>query len=320
MNAPVANFTQFAEDVRSGLGRAGQRSGQRELPPAYLYDELGSALFEAITVLPEYGLTRADSRILTRHAREIAEDVAAGSLVVELGSGTGSKTRAILEAIGRRSGVPEYYPIDVSAGALRACEAELGTVSRVRPIHAPYLEGLRQAGLRRGGKNVLLLFLGSTIGNFDRAAGARFLEEIRTMLIPGDSLLIGLDLVKPVPQMLLAYDDPAGVTAAFNKNVLGRMNRELGANFDLRSFEHEARWNANERRIEMHLRSLRLQRIDIPAAELVVPLEQGETIRTESSYKFQAEELAPMAAMAGFTEEARWTDSEWPMAECLWHA
>lgn len=167
---------------------------------------------------------------------------------------------------------------------------------------------------------MLLLFLGSTIGNFNREEGTRFLEAIRAMLSPGDSLLIGLDLVKPAPQMLLAYDDPAGVTAAFNKNVLGRMNRELCANFNLRLFEHEARWNAPERRIEMHLRSLRQQRIDIPAAELMVTLEPGETIWTESSYKFQAEELAPMAAMAGFTEEARWTDSEWPLAECLWRA
>jgi L-histidine N-alpha-methyltransferase len=316
MNAPALDLTQFAQDVRTGLGF----QDQKQLPPSYLYDELGSALFEAITLLPEYGLTRAETRLLKRHAEEIAESVPSANLIVELGSGTGTKTRRILEALGRWGPVG-YYPVDVSTAALRACAAELESVARVHPIHAPYLEGLRRAAkYRRAEQSLLVLFLGSTIGNFDRESGTRFLAEVRSILIPGDMLLIGADLVKPVPRMLVAYDDPIGVTAAFNKNLLGRMNRDLFANFDLRQFAHEVRWSEADRRIEMHLRSTRDQSVDIPAAEIVISLLEGETIWTESSHKFHREELAPMAASAGFSEEACWIDAEWPFAESLWIA
>ena len=312
--APPYHLTQFACDVRCGLGR----SGQKELPASHLYDELGSALFEAITHLAEYGLTRADARLLKRHASEIAARVPADVLVVELGSGTGTKTRHVLEALGNGRPV-DYYPIDVSAGALRACAAELGSVAHVSPINAPYIEGLNRASqCRRPGQSILVLFLGSTVGNFDRESAARFLVEVRSLLVKDDALLIGADLVKSVPRMLAAYDDPLGVTAAFNKNLLARMNRELSADFDVRRFVHEVRWKQPERRIEMHLRSIGPQRIHISAADLTVSMEEGETIWTESSHKFERAELTSMANSAGFLEEACWVDCEWPFAESLW--
>jgi L-histidine N-alpha-methyltransferase len=314
MNAPAYHLTQFAYDVHEGLGNV----VQKHLPPSYLYDEVGSALFEVITLLPEYGLTRADARLLKSHAVEIAGSITHGSLVAELGSGTGAKTRHILAALGRTQ-VVEYYPIDVSAAALRACEMELDSVARVTPLNATYLEGLRHANrARRPGQNLLLLFLGSTIGNFTRPAASAFLADVKSLLEEGDALLLGADLVKPVPRMICAYDDPAGVTAAFNKNLLARMNRELCANFDLRHFEHEVRWNDDERRIEMHLRSISDQTVEIPGADLTITLEDGETIWTESSHKFDRCELQYIAAQAGFSERACWVDREWPFAECLW--
>jgi len=312
--APIDRLTALACDVRRGLGRP----GQKELPPSHLYDELGSVLFEAITHLPEYGLTRADARLLKRHSSEIASRVSPNALVAELGSGTGTKTRHVLEALGRRQ-IVEYYPIDVSAGALRACTGELDAVASVNAIHAPYLDGLRRVTtLRPSGQSMLVLFLGSTIGNFDRAAALRFIQDVRALLLPGDAMLIGADLVKAIPRMLLAYDDPLGVTAAFNKNVLVRINRELSANFDPRKFVHEVRWNQLDRRIEMHLRSTCQQRIDIPGADLTLSVKEGETIWTESSHKFEHQELTAMADSAGFIEEVCWIDAEWPFAESLW--
>ena len=314
MNAPAYHLTQFASDVRRGL--AGP--GQKELLASYLYDELGSALFEAITLLPEYGLTRADARVLHAHARDIANIVSAPTIVVELGSGSGMKTRPVLQAFRRRQMV-EYYPIDVSAAALRACAAELAAIAEVHPIEASYVDGLRRATrMRNDGHNLLVMFLGSTIGNFEREPALRFLSEVYSMLAPGDYLLIGADLVKPAARMLLAYDDPLGVTAAFNKNLLVRMNRELGADFELANFDHEARWNEEHRRIEMHLRSNRRQTVRLPDAQLTAVFSAGETIWTESSHKFKVEELEILAAGAGFTPERYWVDQEWPFAECLW--
>jgi dimethylhistidine N-methyltransferase len=310
----VANAADFAADVRDGLGRPGQKT----LPSKYLYDEVGSALFEAITALPEYGLTRADERILARHAPEIAA-AGAPALVAELGSGTGRKTRHVLEAAARVAPI-RYLPIDVSRSALEACELELGRLAgvAVEPLQAEYLDGLRAAGRRRApGERMLLLFLGSTIGNFDREAAAGFLREVRRCLRAGDALLIGTDLVKPEAALLLAYDDPAGVTAAFDRNLLVRINRELGGTFDLRRFVHEARWNAEERRVEMHLRSLGIQRVAIPGADLVASFAADETIWTESSYKYRREEPEAMGRAAGFRSAGQWLDDEWPFAETL---
>jgi len=279
------HVSAFAADVRESL----TKPGQRELPSKYLYDEVGSALFETICVLPEYGLTRADARLLEKHAREIVGRLPLPIQVAELGSGSGKKTRWILEALSRRQKTYYYYPIEISPSALAALAKELGQIDMVSIVgyEQPYLEGLRAVAEGREERdNLLVLFLGSTIGNFDRDAGEAFLREMRAILQPGDALLLGTDLEKSVELQLLAYDDPAGVTAAFNLNLLARINRELGADFDLSCFRHEARWNYAERRIEMHLRSTRRQTVHVPAASLRVMLDEDETIWTESSHKY----------------------------------
>lgn len=305
---------EFASDVRADLSKP-----QKELHSRYLYDELGSALFEAITHLPEYGVTRADERLLRKHARDISELITETATVIELGSGTGRKTRYVLNALKRADRVPRYFPIDVSREALSRCLRELADIADVRPLEYSYLDGLaRAAAHRRAHERLLVLFLGSTIGNFERMRAIEFLCDLREWLLPGDMLLIGADLVKDPDRMLLAYDDPTGVTAAFNLNLLGRMNRELGADFDLRKFEHEARWNETERRIEMHLRSRVDQTVFITEADLRVRFRGGETIWTESSHKFHRDEMFEMADQSGFRVQAQWVDLEWPFVESLW--
>ena len=314
--AATRDFSSFARAVRAGLGK----EGQKELPSRYFYDAVGSALFEAITGLAEYGLTRADARILRAHAAEIVECAGAPLAVAELGSGSGAKTRWILEALAERQPVV-YSPIDVSCAALAVCERELAGYGTIRPIEASYLDGLRNvAEMRPRGERLLVLFLGSTIGNFDAPVVLPWLRDVRQILQPGDSLLIGTDLVKPLPQMLAAYDDPTGVTAAFNLNLLARINRELGADFNLRHFRHRVRYDRRERRIEMHLRSTRRQTVTIPDAAFTCEFGAGETIWTEACHKFHLEEVAGWARPAGFDCAAQWTDSEWPFAESLFRA
>jgi L-histidine Nalpha-methyltransferase len=308
----------FAADVRAGL----TMRGQKELPSKYLYDEVGSALFEVITLLPEYGLSRAGARLLKRHGEEIVDRLPSPVAVAELGSGSGAKTRWILEALSRRQPVT-YYPIDISRTALSRCWQELGRIDSVSIVgfERAYLDGLLDvASRRKTGERLLLLFLGSTIGNFDRPAAAKFLHEVRHILHAGDALLLATDLEKSVSDLLLAYDDPAGVTAAFNLNLLARINRELDGDFDVPSFEHEARYNPTQRRIEMHLRSTRRQTAHISGASLDVTFENGETIWTESSHKYRCEEAAEMGSRAGFRCEAQWVDAEWPYAQSLFLA
>lgn len=312
---PARHVSEFAAAVREGL----LKPGQRELPSKYLYDEVGSALFETICLLPEYGLTRADARLLQMHAQEIVDRLPAPIHVAELGSGSGKKTRWILEALSRRQRT-YYFPIEISPAALAACEKELGQIDMVSMVgyEQPYLEGLRAVAQGRDqGDHLLVLFLGSTIGNFDRSAGEDFLRDVRETLQADDALLLGTDLEKDVATQLLAYNDPAGVTAAFNLNLLGRINRELGGDFDLSSFRHEAVWNYEERRIEMHLRSSRRQCVKVPAANLRVMLNEGETIWTESSHKYRAEEVLSMAERTGFRCDGQWIDEEWPFAQNL---
>jgi L-histidine Nalpha-methyltransferase len=314
-NLPTRHLSEFAQCVRECLTKA----GQKELPSKYLYDEVGSALFETICVLPEYGLTRADARLLETHAREIVDRLPFPIQVAELGSGTGKKTRWILEALSRRQRT-YYYPIEISPSALAACEKELGQIDLVSIVgyEKPYLEGLRAVvNGRDSQEHLLVLFLGSTIGNFDRAAGDAFLREVRAILRAGDAMLLGTDLEKSAAVQILAYDDPAGVTAAFNMNLLARINRELGADFDLKQFRHEARWNAAERRIEMHLKSMRVQTVSIPAADFQVMFAAGETIWTESSHKYQPAEVVAMAERTGFRCDGQWIDEEWPFAQNL---
>jgi dimethylhistidine N-methyltransferase len=311
---PNATY-DFADDVRAGL----TRRGQKELPSKYLYDDVGSALFEVISYLPEYGLTRADERLLRRHADEIVNRVGGPVAVVELGSGSGKKTRWLLEAFSRRQRT-FYYPIEISRSALAMCERELGDIDAISIVgfEREYLDGLQEvAAYRKQGQHLLVLFLGSTIGNFDRAAGVTFLAEVRRILEPGDSLLLGTDLEKPAEQLVSAYDDELGVTAAFNLNLLARINRELDADFDLGQFAHVAKINRDARSVEMHLRSRRRQTVSIPAAEIVVEFREGETIWTESSHKYSAREMFQTALDAGFRCEAQWIDAQWPFAENL---
>ena len=305
----------FAVAVSNSLGKI----GQRELPSMYLYDEVGTALFEAITLLPEYGLTRAEQRLLSRHAGTILEHLPPPVSVVELGSGSGRKTRWILEALAEREPVA-YFPIDISAAALIKCHQELGNLGAVSMVglEKSYLEGLQEAASRRLPHQALLvLFLGSSIGNFDPPAAEEFLRDIRRHLQPGDALLLGTDIEKAVEEMLLAYDDPAGVTAAFNLNLLARINRELGGDFMLRDFEHHVRYQETDRRIEMHLRSTRTQAVSIRDADFTFTMNEGETIWTEACHKFRVEDIPGIARRTRFLCEAQWIDTEWAFAENL---
>lgn len=307
-------LSPFAADVLEGLGNG----KQKRIPPRYFYDNLGSTLFEAITLLPEYGLTRADERLLRRNAGELAQIAGQVSAVAELGSGSGKKTSHILTALSRYNPKLRYCPIDVSPAALDACAKELTPLAEVQPVCADWFDGIRQiARSRIDSEPLLVLFLGSSIGNFERNSIPAFLKDLRRLLAPGDLFLLGADLVKDVGRMLLAYDDPTGVTAAFNLNVLARMNRELDARFDLRCFTHEARWNSAQRCIEMHLRSSRSQTIHVGALDSNFSFQAGETIWTESSQKFTSDELEDYACSAGFAPAATWIDSEWPFAEML---
>jgi len=306
---------RFADDVRLGL----ERPGQKELPSKYLYDAVGSALFEVISVLPEYGLTRAGDRLLRRHAEEMVEPVRTPVLVAELGSGSARNTRWLLQAAARR-GTVTYCPIDISTAALAHAERELGRLEAVHVVgfEAEYLDGLETAVARREpGQSLLVLFLGSTIGNFDRPAGGAFLAEVRRLMASGDHLLLSTDLEKPEDVLRPAYDDPVGVTAAFNLNLLARINRELDGDFLLSRFRHLVRWDAPARRIEMHLCSLRRQTVRIGRADLTVTLEEGETIWTESSHKFRIREVEAIGEALGLAIEGQWVDREWPFAHTM---
>jgi len=311
----AAPLPAFAADVRAGL----TRPGQKELPSKYLYDALGSKLFEAICELPEYGLTRADERLLRTYANEIASRLPGDVVVCELGSGSGRKTRWILEAVARRRKV-RYFPVEISRDALNVCRRELSDIESVAIVglEREYLEGLREvAGRREEGQRMLVLFLGSTIGNFSPPADTTFLREIRQILKAGDALLLGTDLEKPVAQLVDAYDDALGVTAAFNRNLLARINRELKADFVLGQFTHQAVFNSATSSVEMHLRSRRRQTVAIPRAGLTVDFQAGETIWTENSHKYSLNEIRRKTADAGFRCEAQWIDHGWPFAESL---
>ncbi len=315
---PPAEIAEFCSDVVLGLSQP----GQKELPSKYLYDEVGSALFDVICVLPEYGLSRAGMRSLVRNAPEIVAALPTPVIVAELGSGSGQKTRVILEALAKRQRV-NYYPIDISGTALSRCEREIGQIDQVSIVgfERAYIEGLREvAARRREGEKIFVLFLGSTIGNFDRPAGDQFLREVRAILGEGDALLLATDLEKSIPQLVTAYADPAGVTAAFNKNILARLNRELGADFDLDQFEHLARYDMAERRVEMHLRSKAWQRVTIGAAGFRFYMREGETIWTESSHKYNPCEVVAMGERTGYRCAAQWIDQEWPFAQSLFFA
>ncbi|HEU4682903.1 MAG TPA: L-histidine N(alpha)-methyltransferase [Nitrospira sp.] len=308
----------FGEAVREGLSRA-----PRELPSRYLYDEIGSLLYDVITRLPEYGLSRADERILSTHAASIVRHLPDKVIVAELGSGSGRKSRPLLEVLAGRTTPLIYVPIDISPTALNNCRKELTGVGGLSLVglERSYLEGLEEVSRRRPPDHALLvLFIGSTLGNFERDAAEVFLTQIRQALQPGDALLLGTDLEKPAADLLPAYDDPLGVTAAFNRNILARINRELQGTFVLDRFQHCVRYDDLHRRIEMHLRADRPHTVHIRGAGLSCRFEAGETICTEACHKFDVDELRVMAHRNGFRCEAQWMDREWPFAESLWLA
>ena len=305
---PPEAIRDFAREVARDLALT-----PKQVQSKYLYDALGSSLFESICRLPWYRITRAESRLLTRFANEMIGPVRDPVTLLELGSGSGEKIALLAEALRSRRRRVAIHLVDISATALELSERTLGALEHVSVVghRATYEEGLRRAARERpeeGG--VLVLFLGSNIGNFDPPASAEFLSEIRRALRPGDALLLGTDLVKPVPDLMLAYDDPLGVTGAFNKNVLVRMNRELGANFDLKAFEHRAIWNPVDRRVEMHLVSVRPQTVVIEKAGVEVPFGDGESIWTESSYKYEPGEVIDFVSSAGFTSHSQWIDPD----------
>jgi len=309
------SLSELAQDVRAGLSKP----GQKELPCRYFYDEIGSALFEVITHLPEYGLSRAGERLLRKHASALASRLPAPAVVAELGCGSGKNTRWLLETLVQNRPVT-YCPIEISGAALAACKRQMDDLDSLTFLgfEREYLEGLAEvAAFRPTHEPLLVLFLGSTIGNFSRSEGVQFLKQVRRNMIPGDSLLLAADLEKPVRQLLLAYDDPRGVTAAFNVNLLARLNRELEADFRLDLFRHVARYSREERRIEMHLLSTAEQTVTIPGAGLAVALKQGETIWTESSHKYNLPEILRMAHQSGFRCDGQWVDEEWPFAHTL---
>jgi dimethylhistidine N-methyltransferase len=299
------------------------RRTPKQLQAQYLYDALGSNLFDAICRLPWYRITRAEARLLRQHAREIASAVPGWldePTVVELGCGNGEKIEMILTTV---PDVPiDVHLIDISPDALQATMARLAGLSHVTvtPHEAPYEAGLdRVRALLRTRGPALVLFLGSNIGNFDRPVAASLLRSIRHALQPGSALLLGADLVKPPETLVLAYDDPLGVTAAFNKNLLVRINRELGADFDLSAFEHRAIWNDDDQRIEMHLVSLHAQEVRL-AGTVKIGFEAGETIWTESSYKYTEDAIADLGLRTGFAVTTQWIDPEAGFALTLFEA
>jgi L-histidine Nalpha-methyltransferase len=303
---PSAASSRFAEDVQYYLGLH-----PRQLPSRYLYDDLGSALFEAICHLPWYCVTRAEKRLLEAHAAEVFVHVGRVSRLVELGPGHGEKLATLIENGRRGSDLLNVHLIDVSGAALSVAARTLSALASVH-VHGhqmSYEAGLLDfAEAPRPGGPTLALFLGSNIGNFDSPGAEAFLRSIRAALRPGDALLMGADLVKPERDLLLAYDDPLGVTAAFNRNVLCRINRELDGDFDISRFGHRAVWNRGESRVEMHLVSLARQQVDIAAAQLEFVLEEGETIWTESSYKFDRADIVRRLKDACFEPVTQWVD------------
>lgn len=301
----------FAEEVRQGL-----TASPKVLQPKYFYDELGSLLFGAICALPEYYVFRAEMEILRASAGEIAAWLQGPVRIIELGSGDARKTRLIIDAVLARQGGFDYLPIDVSRTALEQSSEELLSAYpnlRVTGWVGDYREALRTIREESQGpgarfKHTLMLFVGSTLGNLEPGDRKELLLSVRGLLKPGDAFLLGVDLKKSEDVLIPAYDDPLGVTAAFNLNVLARINRELGGGFDLRSFRHLARYDSTLGRIEMHLENLRRQTVPIPGAGLEVLFEAGETIHTESSYKFDPDQIAALAAEAGMELRRTWFD------------
>ena len=296
--------SSMAEEVLWGLGRM-----PKALPPKLLYDAEGSALFEQITALPEYYLSRLEAAILEQHADEMVARAGESLTLVELGAGSAAKSRIVIRALLRRQKSSTFYPVDVSPAPLQAAAEALPAEFcglRVEPVVADYCD--RLGWLRRLPGRKLVLYIGSSIGNFDPVAATALLAAIRSALGRGDVLLVGTDLAKDPAMLVAAYDDAQGVTARFNRNVLARINRELGGHFDLASFRHVAAWNDRHSCMQMYLESQRAQLVPIDALDFAAFFAAGERIHTENSYKFTAAMVDSVIGNAGLSLEATWTD------------
>lgn len=309
------NVTTFADAVARGL--SGEQKG---LPPRYFYDARGSELYEKITRLDEYYLTRKESEILEAHAETILEAAGAFRHLIELGSGSARKTRFLLDVIAADGADATYHAVDISQAAVEACteslRAEYPTLAiegHVGEYHS-VLRGLDGAAPAAR----FVIFLGSSVGNFNEKEAAVFLQSVHDFMNDDEPFLIGLDLAKDPAVLEPAYDDADGVTAEFNLNILRRINRELGADFDLATFRHRAFYNADKSRIEMHLESVRDQEVHIDALGETYAFEAGETIHTENSYKYSPDMVRRLAESSGFRVDRKWTDADEWFALYLW--
>jgi len=294
----------YAEEVEQGLTRHA-----KTLPCKLFYDQAGSALFDEITELPEYYLTRTELEILKLHSDQIAAALDPGIAVVELGSGTATKTGTLLHALLRRQLRVPFFPVDISPAALAEARSRIEVEcprAVVRPVIADFSNGF--GFLRDIPGRKLVLYLGSSIGNFNPNDAVDMLSQIQAELQPNDSLLLGTDLAKDPSILVPAYNDAQGVTAQFDKNILARLNRELGANFDLNFFRHIALWNPVCSRMEIYLESLRPQTVQLKSLGMTVKFANGERIHTENSYKYNLTMVSNMLNSAGFTLDRTWFD------------
>lgn len=302
-----AGVPSFADDVTAGLTAAPKR-----LSSKYLYDEVGSALFDAITRLPEYYLTRAETEILAQWGWQIVRLLDGPVDFVELGSGSAAKTRLLIEEALRVQGELRYSPIDISTQAIR--DSSLALVRAydgltVQAYAGDYFDVLQSRALQFP-RRVLAMFMGSNIGNYEPREARKVLDLLSAALRPGDGLLLGVDLKKDAATLERAYDDAAGVTAAFNRNVLGRINRELGGDFDAAQFRHVATYDAERGSVDSFLEAGKRMTVHLKRVGLELEIERGERIQTESSYKYADEEIARLAAATGFRSAALWHDGE----------
>jgi L-histidine Nalpha-methyltransferase len=318
--SPISK-TEAVQDAVAQAVQQGLTVTPKRLPPWLFYDDAGSLLFDRITELPEYYLTRTERGILARHADAMIRLAAEGRRlrIAELGAGSADKTRLLLASAVALQGAVVYEPVDVSPSALNSAkdriEREIAGVS-VAPRVMDYMRELELAAEQEDERR-LVLYIGSSIGNFDPHEAELLLERVRAGLNPGDGLLLGVDLAKDEPTLVAAYDDAAGVTAAFNLNLLARLNRELDAGFNLDAFEHLAVWNADRSRMEMHLESRVAQKVRISALDLEVAFSAGETIHTENSYKYLPGQAEARLSAAGFQPAKTWTDPQGWFAVCL---